>query len=87
MGYDYSVSMEGVRAAENQLNQTARKVSRMGTENRPADGTSDRLTLSGDMDIAGAMVEAKQAKILAQANLRVISMQAELEEETLDLFG
>lgn len=93
MGYDYSISMEDVRAAESLLNRAAEKVSWMGTGNRPVKGpesseeTPDRVTLSGDMDIAGAMIESNQAKILYQANLKIISMQMKLEDETLNLFG
>ena len=97
MGYDYSVSLEGVRGAERRLNQAALKVSRMGAQCLPesrgaagrtaAAGTADRLSLSNGAEIAGAMVEARQATITGQANLRVIAMQMELEDETLDLFG
>ena len=96
MGYDYSIAMEGARAAERQFNDAAHKISRMGLRSRPAEGAEaavsaeeaqDRLTLSDDMDISGTIVEAKAAKLQYTANLKVISMQMEMEDKTLDLFG
>ena len=90
MGYDYSISLEGLRAAENQLNNAARKVSRPVNccdVSTFSEEPADRLTLASDMDIAGAMVEASQAKIIYKANLKMIETQMEMEEEALDIFG
>lgn len=90
MGYDNSISLEGLRAAENQLNNTARKVSKPinGSDVAASAGeVTDCLTLAGDTDIAGAMVEVQETKILYKTNLKMIAMQMELEEEMLDLFG
>jgi hypothetical protein len=86
MGFDYSVSMAGLRTAENQLNDAARKVA--GSENGASGGeAADRVTLSGGTDIAGAMVETREAGIVYKANLEMIAEQMDLEEEILDLFG
>ena len=90
MGYDYSISLEGLRAAENQLNNAARKVSKpinCSDIAASAGEVTDRLTLASDMDIAGAMVEASQAKIIYKANLKMIETRMEMEEEALDIFG
>ncbi|MBN2242715.1 MAG: hypothetical protein JW793_08490 [Acidobacteria bacterium] len=86
MGYGYSVSMEGLRVAGNQLNSAAGKVSRPVNYRAP-EAATDRFTLSGGMDIAGAMVEAQEATIIYKANLKMIETRMKLEEETLDLFG
>ena len=90
MGFDCSISLEGLRTAENQLNNAARKVSRPLNCSDVAASSGeavDRLTLAGDTDIAGAMVEAQEAKIIYKANLKMIETQMEMEEEALDLFG
>ena len=90
MGYDYSISLEGLRAAENQLNNAARKVSKpinYSDVAASAGEVTDRLTLASDMDIAGAMVEASQAKLIYKANLKMIETQMEMEEDALDIFG
>jgi len=90
MGFDYSISLEGLRAAENQLNNAARKVSKPINSSDVAGSAgeiADRLTLAGDTDIATAMVEAQEAKIIYKANLKMIETQMEMEEEVLDLFG
>ena len=94
MGYDYSISMEGVRAAECRLNNAAGRIARAGSElNYPqvetpgAMNITDRFTFSGSADIADALVEARQAKQMAQANLKVISLQDEISKTALDLIG
>ncbi len=90
MGFDYSISLEGLRTAENQLNNAARKVSRPLNCSDVAASSGeavDRITLTGDTDIAGAMVEANEAKIVYRANLKIIETQVEMEKEALDLFG
>lgn len=90
MGYDYSISLEGLRAAENQLNNAARKVSRPVNcfdVSKSSEEPVDHLTLASDMDIAGAMVEASQAKIIYKANLKMVEAQLDMEEEALDICG
>jgi hypothetical protein len=90
MEFDYSISLQGLCTAENQLNDAARKVSRpvycSGTGASDLQVT-DRLTLTGGLDIAGAMVEAQEAKIIYTANLKMIETQMELQDEALNLFG
>jgi hypothetical protein len=87
MGYDYSISLEGVRTAENRINQAAGKISRFGARIQSGGYDKSVKPVEDTVDIAGAMVEVKQAKIAAEANLKVLSLQMDLEEETLDLFG
>ena len=90
MGFDCSISLEGLRTAEDQLNNAARKVSRpLNCSDVAAFSgeAADCLTLAGATDIAGAMVEAQEAKIIYKANLKMIETQMEMEEEALDLFG
>ncbi len=90
MGFDYSFSMEGLRAAERQLNQAARRVSKpihCSDVTASAGEVTDRLKLTGDRDIARAMVGVKEAKTIYKANLKIIDLQTQMEEETLDLFG
>jgi len=90
MGYDYSISLEGLRAAENQLINAARKVSRPAVccdAGTSSEDPADRLTLAGDIDIACVMVAANRAEIIYKSNLKTIETQMEMEEDALDIFG
>ena len=68
---DYSISLNGIFAAERGLEQVAR---RLATP-KPAP------------DIAADLVEAEQAKIAGQANLKVLSIALGLQGSILDLFA
>jgi len=78
---DISVSLNGLQAAETTLNQVAQKIA---ASNTPSPGSPDVFELT---DLAAALIAADQAKISAQANLRVISTETHLEHETLNLFA
>jgi hypothetical protein len=91
---EYSVPLQGLQSAEGRLLAAAREIAlppggRIAGEivNRPTPDVADSLTLSGGVDFSAALIAAKQAKLAAEANLRVISMQRELEYSTLDLFA
>ena len=78
---DISISLNGVQAAERNLEQAARKIAMANT---PFPGSADVFELT---DFAAELIAADRAKITAQANLRVISMEMELEHEILNLFA
>jgi len=68
---DYSISLNGIFASERALELSARRIARPD----PA------------ADYAAEMIAVRQAKVAAQANLRVVSTQQELENSLLDLFA
>jgi hypothetical protein len=83
---DISISLDGVLTAERNLEQAARKIA---ASNIPSLSTS--FSKSSDLfeltDFAAELIAADQAKIAAKANLRVISMQTDLEQQILNLFA
>jgi len=82
MSTDYSISLNGLQTAERNLNQAARQIAASGL---PSPGASpDSLSLS---DMAKELLAANQAKIAAEANLRVISTESELDREALNLYA
>jgi hypothetical protein len=78
---DISVSLNGVQTAEQNLERAARKIA---TANAPSSGPADIFELT---DFAAELIAADRAKISAKANLRVISMETDLEREALNLFA
>ncbi len=68
---DYSISLNGLYSAYRNLGQAAQRVS------APNPST----------DIAAELIAADQAKIAGEANLRVISVERELEGAILDIFA
>ena len=78
---DTSVSLNGVHTAERNLEQAARKIAMANT---PSPGSADTFALT---DIAAELIAVEQAKMAQKANLRVISMQTDLEHEALNLFA
>ena len=83
MSYDYSVSFGGLRAAVRSLSEAAHKIANINKSGK----TEDERAKSGDMDIPSALIQADQAKINAEANLKFIASQNELDEKILDVFG
>ena len=69
MSGDYSISLNGIFAAQRAFAQSAQRVA------------ADVLPDPADM------VAIQQAKIAAKANVKAISVQQELDRETLDLFA
>jgi hypothetical protein len=78
---DTSISLNGVHAAERSLEQTARKIA---TANIPSAESADTFELT---DFAAELIALNQAKTAEKANLKVISMQTDLEREALNLFA
>jgi hypothetical protein len=68
---DYSISLNGVFAAQQAMEQAARRVA------TPQPAT----------DYAEEMLAVNQAKIAHKANLRVLSAEMDLQEYILDLFA
>ena len=68
---DYSISLNGLFSAYRNLEQAARRVS-----------APDPAT-----DFAAELVAADQAKVAGEANLRVLSVERELEGSILDIFA
>ena len=82
MSVDYSISLNGILAAERNLDQAARHIA---SANLPAPGIpEDSFSLT---DFAAELLAIDQAKIAEKANLRVLSTQRDLEREALDLFA
>lgn len=96
MAIDFSASIQGVRAAWDNLGRTAHRVA-AGSVNarheRPP-GVSGDLLAGGEpatsimqIDIAGEMTALKQSKIEVEANLKVMSVLDDLERESLDILA
>ena len=83
---DISISLNGVQTAERNLDQAAGKIAMSNTpsSNTPSSKSADVFELT---DFAAALIAADQAKIAAEANLRVVSAQTDLEQKVLNLFA
>jgi hypothetical protein len=78
---DSSISLNGIHAAERQLEQAARKITAAST---PLPESADAFELT---DFASELIAAQQARLAAKANLRVLCVQTDLEHETVNLFA
>jgi hypothetical protein len=83
MSMDFSISLNGISAAEQNLNQASRRIA-SATPSFSGDSLKDSVSFS---DFATEAVEINQAKTAAEANLKVISSQQELERDALNLFA
>ena len=82
MSCDYTISLNGIIAAERSPEQAARRIA---ATNLPAqDAPVDRLSLT---DFAAELLAADLAKTAAEANFQVFSTELGLEHEALDLFA
>jgi len=82
MPVEYSISLNGVLSAERDLNQAALRIESADVPS--ADSCEDCVTIS---DLAAEILAANRAETAAEANLRVISMQQELDRQSLNLFA
>jgi hypothetical protein len=96
MPIDFSASVQGVRAAWDNLGRIAHRVaagSVSARHNRPPGVSGDPLaggepaSSTMQIDIAGEMAAMSQAKIEAKANLKVMSVLDDLERESLDILA
>jgi hypothetical protein len=90
MPIDFSVPIEGLRNAESSLSEAAHKVSSLGLTGKgpgvsPPDG--DSVSWSMNVDFQAALLQADQAKIAAQANLKVLSAEQETSKNIMDVFA
>ena len=83
MAFDYSISFEGIRAAGRSLTDAAYKIANVGKSGK----TQNERAKSGDVDLAAALIQADQAKINAEANMKMLSTEQELDQKILDVFG
>ena len=82
MSGSYSISLNGLQAAERSLQQAAHNIA---TANLPTSGDpSDYLSLS---DFAAELIAVDMAKTDYEANLKVIAARRETEQEALDLYA
>jgi hypothetical protein len=82
MFVDYSIPLNGILAAERNIEQSAHRIA---AANLPLDGTAeDSLTLT---DFAAELIAVERNKIAVKANLQVIETQQDIERECLDLFA
>ena len=82
MPVEYSISLNGVLSAERDLNQAAHRTA--SADMPSADSCEDCVTIS---DLAAEILAANRAETAAEANLRVISTQQELDRQSLNLFA
>jgi flagellar basal body rod protein FlgC len=94
MGYDYSVSLQGLHNAEQRLERAAKNIARVpasadsGKPSEPADSfTRTETNPDAGPDYAAELVQILQARTHARANLRALKLGDDLQEETLDLLG
>jgi hypothetical protein len=89
MSYDFAVSMEGIRTAQRSLSDAAQKIANVNSSaTQKEQGTDqDDVTLSGGIDLAAALLQARQAKIAAKANMNLLSTEHELEQTAIDMIG
>jgi flagellar basal body rod protein FlgC len=95
----YSISAAGVSAAWNTLNQAAERIATGSVGAQPDQGRaggSDSVTgdksqqsasSSAPVDLVTELLKVQQAKIDAEANLQVMSVQQQLDRDTLDLLA
>jgi hypothetical protein len=83
MSMDFSVSLNGIFAAEQNLNQSAHRIA---TATLPSSGDANEDTFSLS-DIAAEFIAMSEAKTAIKANLKFVSVQKELQRDTLDLFA
>jgi hypothetical protein len=98
MSCDYSASVVSVGAAWRTLAQAAHRIAAgsVNARREPVPGSEDPI--SGrevsdsapshmQIDLAEELAKVDQSKIEIKANLRVMSLEAELERDTLDILA
>jgi hypothetical protein len=83
MSFDYATSFGGFRAAVRSLAEAANKIANINKSSN----TQNEKAKAEDMDLPGALIQADKAKIDAEANLKFIQSQNELDNKVLDVFG
>lgn len=89
MSYNYEISMEGIRTAQRSLSDAAQKIANVNSSATQKEQRTDQddVTLSGGMDLAAALLQVRQAKIAAKANMNLLSTDHELEQTAMDMIG
>jgi hypothetical protein len=80
---DLSISLNGIIAGEQNLNQAAQRIAKITL---PSTGAPQEDTFSLS-DVASEFLAVTQAKTAIKANLKVVSSQQELDRNTLDIFA
>ncbi len=95
----YAISGEGVRAACRSLDQAAQDIAagsvnarrdptaRIGTQSGTGVKSQEEDSYSGKPDLAGEFYKVDQATVAAKTNLRVLSVERQLDHDTLDLLA
>jgi hypothetical protein len=95
----YAISAEGARAACRTLDQAAQDIAagsvnarrdpaaRPGIQSVSGVKSQEGDSHSGKVDLAGELNKVDQATMDAKANLRVMSVQQQLDHDTLDLLA
>ncbi len=87
---DYTISIEGIRIAECSFAKATQKIANFnlsGKIQKEQGADQDVFSLSGDVDLEAALIEAMQAKNAAKANMKFLSQGLELEQTTIDMIG
>ncbi len=100
MSDSYSISLEGIRNAEQRFNLAARRIAegRPATQPAQSPAPSDLVQLSSagpvtgssslaSVDYASEMVTIIEAKVGFESNLKVAAARQELDRNMLDLFA
>ncbi|MGD0309274.1 MAG: hypothetical protein ABSC02_08285 [Acidobacteriota bacterium] len=94
-----AISAEGVRAAYRTLDQAAQDIAagsvnarrdpaaRPGTQSVSGVKSQEEDSYSGTPDLAAKLYEVDQATVAAKTNLRVLSVERQLDHDTLDLLA
>lgn len=98
MSDTYSISLEGIRVAEQNFNRAARNIADGRSVAHSAPAPSDLVQLSSagpvtgpsagaSVDYAAEMVTIIEARIGFESNLRVTASQQQLDRSALDLLA
>jgi hypothetical protein len=90
-----AISMKGLNQARYEIEKAAERIASWpsGTEAKPADFPAtpgvpqDTYTPSNQPDLAQDIVTVLEQKTVAEANLKMISQEMELEKTALDLLA
>ena len=91
MNETFSLSLQGVRHAVERLDQAARKIARSSIPEAqstdPAQAPSEPLPRRAQDSLPVQLVYVLKAGIDAKANLKVLEVKNETEQDLLDLFS
>ena len=94
-----AISAEGASAAYRRLDQAAQDIAagsvnaqrdpaaRTGTQSASGVKSQEEDSYSGSPDLAAAIYKVDQAAVAAKTNMRAMSVEQQLDHDTLDIFA